>query len=375
MKRDFYEVLGVPRDADVQQIKKAYRALARRLHPDVNGHDPDAEEKFKEATEAYEVLCDAEKRRVYDAFGHSGLRGAGAGGGFGGFNDISDIFETFFGGDIFGGARGGRPRGPMPGDDLAVEIDIELEEAAFGVKKDVEVALLDVCPECEGAGSLDPSSIRTCHGCGGSGRVRTARRTAFGQFVQTTTCSVCRGQGEEITDPCPTCRGAGRAPRRKTLTVDIPAGIAHGQRIRLSGEGGAGERGGRRGDLYVHVAVAPHERFEREGDDIFYRQDLTMVQASLGATVRLPTLDGEEEVEFSPGTQPGEVKVLRGRGVPHLRRGGRGDMHVLVNVMVPRNLNERQREILQELDDCCGLEHYNSKPEGVFQRLKSFFTG
>lgn len=375
MKRDYYEVLGVSRQADIQEIKKAYRRLARELHPDINDHDPQAEEKFKEATEAYEVLGEAEKRGVYDTYGHEGLRGAGGGQGFEGFGDLSDLFSTFFGGDLFGGGRGGRSAGPAPGGDVAMEVQIDLREAAFGVKKEIEVDLLDTCRECGGAGSTDPDSIQACAECGGSGMRRSVRRTAFGQFVQTAPCPTCRGAGQTISDPCPTCRGAGRATRSKTVSVDIPSGISDGQRIRLTGQGPAGERGARPGDLYVHVTVLPDPVLEREGDDILYQQDLTMVQAALGVHVTIPTLDGDEEVEFAPGTQPHDVKVLRSRGVPHLRHGGRGDQRVIVNIMIPRSLNDHQRELLTELDECCGMEHYDAKPEGILQRLKHFFAG
>jgi molecular chaperone DnaJ len=375
MSRDYYEVLGLPRDADAQQIKKAYRKLARELHPDVNSHDPDCEEKFKEATQAYETLSDSERRQTYDTYGEAGLRrgAGGAGGGFEGFGGFTDIFDAFFGDGMFGG-RGGRAPGPARGDDMAVNVELDLEEAAFGIKKDVRLDLIDTCPDCAGAGTKDPSSVKTCTECNGSGRVRVVRRSPFGQFVQTGVCSACRGEGKVIGTPCPTCSGAGRTWREKTLSVDIPAGIADDQRIRLTGQGSAGERGGRPGDLYVNVSVRPHEVFHRDGDDILYTQNLTMVQAALGATLTVPTLDGEEEVEFPPGTQPGEVKVLKGRGVPHLRSSGRGSQQVYVNVLVPRNLNDHQRELLQELDECCGMEHYNHKPEGFFGRLKNLFT-
>jgi len=379
MKRDYYEVLGVPRDADIQQIKKAYRKLAREHHPDVNVDDPACEGKFKEATEAYEVLCDAEKRGVYDAYGHEGLRrgAAGAGGfGFDGFSGFSDLFENLFG--SFGGGSPFRetgPTGPAQGDDLAVEVELTLEEAAFGVERDITFKAQGVCPSCEGAGTTDPSSVKTCSECGGHGRVRVVRRTMLGQFVQTGACLRCAGTGQVIESPCGECGGAGRVFAERKVTVQIPAGIDSGQRIRVSGHGGAGERRARAGDLYVRMRVAPHDSFERRDDDILYGVDLTIVQAALGATLTVPTLDGDDEVEFAPGTQPGEVKVLRGKGVPRLHGHGRGDQEIHVRVLVPHDLDEQQRRLLQEFDDVSGPDQYGARPEGVLHKLRNLFTG
>ncbi len=378
MKRDYYEVLGVPRDADIQQIKKAYRKLAREHHPDVNVDDPTCEEKFKEATEAYEVLCDTEKRGVYDAYGHEGLRrgGAGGAGGFDGFPGFSDLFENLFssfgGGSPFG-ATG--PTGPARGDDLAVEVELTLEEAAFGVEREITFKAQGVCSSCEGLGTTDPSSVKTCSECGGQGRVRVVRRTMLGQFVQTAACLRCAGTGQVIGSPCAECRGAGRVFAERKVTVQIPAGIDTGQRIRVSGHGGAGERRARTGDLYVRIRVAPHDLFERRDDDILYGVDLTMVQAALGATLTIPTLDGDEEVELAPGTQPGEVKVLRGKGVPHLNGHGRGDQEIHVTVLVPRDLDEQHRRLLQDFDDACGSDQYSARPEGVLHKLRNLFAG
>jgi molecular chaperone DnaJ len=380
MKRDYYEVLGVERDADLQRIKRAYRKLAREHHPDVNQCDPECEEKFKEATEAYEVLSDAEKRRLYNAYGHEGLRGRGAGGaggfGFDDFPGFSDLFESLFG--SFGGGgpfAGSQSGGPARGDDLAVEVYLTLEEAAFGVEKEITFTAQATCPTCEGVGTTDPSSVETCSQCRGLGRVRTIRRTMLGQFVQTGPCPRCSGMGQVIDSPCKECRGEGRVIAERKVTVQIPAGVDGGQQIRATGRGGAGERSARAGDLYVRVRVEPHELFERRGDDVLYDVELTMVQAALGATLTIPTLDGEVEVEFEPGTQPGERKVLRGRGVPHLSGHGRGDQEILTTVLIPHDLDEQHRQLLRDLDDTLTAEHYASKPDGVLHKLRNLFNG
>ncbi len=383
MKRDYYEVLGVSRDADLQKIKKAYRRLARELHPDVNCNDPECEEKFKEATEAYEVLSDQEKRGLYDAYGHDGLRrGAGGAGGFDfdGFPGFGDLFENLFGtfgGGAFGGAGpfGRTQTGSSRGEDLAVDVELTLEEAAFGVEKEITFEANGVCKACEGAGTVDPASIKTCAECGGMGRVRTVRRTMLGQFMQTGPCPRCGGRGQVIESPCKECGGSGVVYGERKVKVHIPAGIDAGQRIRVTGRGAAGARGAQAGDLYVRVRVIPHEFFERRDDDIICAVELTMVQAALGATVAVPTLDGEEEVVFAPGTQPGDTKVLRGRGVPHLHGHGRGNQEILVRVLVPRDLDEQQRRILQDFDDSCGSGHYGDRDEGVLQKLRNWFNG
>ena len=384
MKRDYYEVLGVPRDADLKQIKKAYRRLARQLHPDVNQNDPECEEKFKEATEAYEVLSDPEKRSLYDAYGHAGLRrgpGTAADFGFEGFPDFDGLFGSLFdafSGGIFSSARSYRtsaPPGPAAGEDLVVEVELTLEEAALGAEKEIVFEGYGVCEACGGLGTTSPASVRTCPDCGGRGRIRTVRRTMLGQLVQTGPCSRCSGTGEVITDPCRICGGTGRVYGERRVSVRIPAGIESGQRIRVSGRGGAGERGARAGNLYLEVKVVPHEFLERRGDDLYCTVDITMVQAALGVTVAVPTLEGEEEVFFPPGTQPGDVKVLRGRGVPRLQGHGRGDLHVIARVLIPRDLGEHQRRMLQEFEETCGPHHYGGQSEGVFQRLRHWFAG
>ena len=383
-KRDYYEVLGISRDADTQQIKKAYRKLARELHPDVNCNDPQCEEKFKEATEAYEVLSDQQKRGIYDAYGHEGLRrGAGGAGGFGfdGFGGFGDLFEnlfsTFGGGGFGGGSPFGRsqPAGPARGEDLAVEVALTLEEAAFGVEKEITFRAHGTCHACEGAGTNDTSSVKTCAECGGLGMVRTIRRTMLGQFVQTAPCPRCAGQGIVIESPCKECSGAGRVFGERKVTVSIPAGIDAGQRIRVTGRGGAGERKARSGDLYVRVQLEAHELFERRDYDVLYGVDLTMVQAALGITLTIPTLDGDEEVAFTAGTQPGDVKVLKGKGVPHLNGHGRGDQVIHIRVLVPRDLDEQQRRMLREFDEACGTEQYAEHDEGVLQKLRNWLSG
>ena len=370
--RDPYEVLGVQRDADEQQIKKAFRALAMELHPDVNAHDPQAEEKFKEAAEANEILSDPERRATYDRYGHEGLRSGGYAPNFDAFDSISDLFETFFGGGG-GGAFGGRA-GPAAGGDLAVAVEIDLVEAAKGTKVQVTYEAVERCEHCHGNGAEPGTPIETCERCAGHGQLQAVTRTPFGQMARTVLCDVCHGDGRVPKQPCRECRGRGRKTARRELEVDVPAGIADSQRIRLSERGHAGETGAPAGDLYVLVRVREDERFVREGDDLIAALDVAAPLAALGATLQTPTLEGMASVEVPPGTQPGEVLTLRGEGMPGLRRGRRGDLRMVVNVMIPRRLSEEQRELLERLNGTLTAENLRSD-ESMFAKLRRTLRG
>jgi molecular chaperone DnaJ len=341
-ERDYYEVLGVPRTASDAEIKRAFRRLAQQWHPDVNA-DAMAQERFKEINEAYQVLSDPQRRQSYDMFGRAGV---GADYGFpGGFGGFGDIFDAFFGAAAQPGVRRGRQ---MAGADLRYDLTITFEEAITGTEKEIEFPVLDRCATCEGTGAKEGTSLATCTECGGRGEIRHVRNTMLGQMVNIATCPRCRGEGRVVEDPCPACRGEGRTERRRRLRVSIPAGIDEGHQIRLSNEGEVGPRGGPAGSLYVAVHVAPHEVLRREGTELYLDLDVSIAQAALGANVTIPTIEGSEEIEIKPGTQPGSELRLRGRGVPYIRRSGRGDLHVLVNVSVPTKLSKRQRELLQQ---------------------------
>jgi len=367
-ERDYYELLGVSRAAKEAEIKRAFRRLARELHPDVSA-EPDAAERFREVVEAYEVLSKPETRELYDRYGHAGLRTGGFQPTPFDFTSLADIFSAFFGDDVFGVA--GRPRRARGGD-VGASVEIELVEAATGVSREVPFPVAVPCTTCAGDGVAPGTSPAVCDRCGGAGRLQQVSRSAFGEFVRTQACPRCGGAGRIVEHPCPACEGAGRVVEQRSLDVEIPPGIHDGQRIRISGEGHAGALGGRAGDLYVEVRVRPDSRFVRDHEDIVSTVDLTMTQAALGATVAIPTLDGDEELEFAPGTQPGEVRVLRGRGMPVLRGFGRGDHRVLVNVAVPRRLTDEQRGLLEEFERSEDPETY--KPdEGFFEKLRSAF--
>jgi molecular chaperone DnaJ len=367
-ERDYYELLGVQRDASPDEIKRAFRRLARELHPDVSA-EPDADHRFREVVEAYEVLSNSERRQLYDRFGHAGLRSGGFQPTAFDLGSLSDLFSAFFGDDLFGvGARAGRGRGA----DIAASVEISLAEVATGTTRDVPFGVAGPCARCGGNGAEPETAVNPCPSCGGSGRVRQVSRSVFGEFVRTGTCPACSGTGKLIDHPCEQCRGAGRVIEERTLEVEIPAGIHDGQRIRLSGEGHAGTLGGRAGDVYVEVRIHPDERFVREGNDVYSTVDLTVAQAALGATVSVPTLEGDVELTFEPGTQPGEIKVLRGRGLPVLQGFGRGNQRILVNVTVPRRLTEEQRRLLEEFERLSTDETYEPG-EGFFDKLKSAF--
>jgi molecular chaperone DnaJ len=366
--RDYYELLEVARDADETTIKKSFRRLARKLHPDVS-EEPDAEVRFREVTEAYEVLSNSETRALYDRYGHAGLRSGGFQPTNFGAGGLSDLFATFFGDGIFGAAAGdGRQRGA----DVGAEIEIELVEAARGTKVSVPFEVAVTCTTCGGDGVEPGTQPVGCARCEGTGRLHQVSRSVFGEFVRAQACTDCLGRGAIVEHPCPGCDGAGRTMDTRELDVDVPAGIHDGQRIRLSGEGHAGALGGRAGDVYVLVHVKPDPRFVREGNDVYSQADLTIVQAALGATLSIETLDGPVELELPAGVQPGEVRVLRGKGMPVLQGFGRGDHRVLVNVSVPRQLSDEQRRLLQEFE-AASDEHTYRHDEGFFDKLKSAF--
>ncbi len=365
MPRDPYEVLGVQRDASEQQIKKAFRQLARELHPDVNAHDPQAEEKFKEAAEAYEILSDGERRATYDRYGHEGLKSGGYAPNFEGFGSIGDLFDAFFGGS---GSFGGRS-GPAAGEDVAVSVEVDLSEAATGMRMEVSYEIVERCEHCHGNGAEPGTPIETCERCGGSGQLQVLTRTPFGQMMRRVVCERCHGDGRVAKQPCQECRGRGRRVGRRDLEVEIPAGIADGQQIRLSERGHAGEAGAPEGDLYVLVRVREDERFVREGQDLITALDVPAPLAALGGTLQTPTLDGMAPVEVSQGTQPGEVITLKGQGMPSLRGGRRGDLKVVVNVVVPRRLSEEQRELIGRLQQTLTEENLRSE-ESVFAKLR-----
>lgn len=373
---DYYDLLGVSRTASADEIKKAYRRRARELHPDANPDDPEATERFKELSTAYAVLSDDDQRARYDRFGEAGVSGAGGAGADDMFGaGLGDIFDAFFGGGSpFGGGGGGRgPAGPPRGQDMEVVVDLEFEQAVFGAEVPVTLKLPQPCQDCSGTGAGAGTQPVTCSDCNGSGQVRRVRQSMLGQMVTTAACARCAGLGEVIATPCSTCRGEGRVTSDRTYQIDVPAGVDSGATLRLTGRGAAGPRGGAAGDLYVHLRVAPHARYERDGQDLVTRVPVSISQAALGTTVSLPTLDGDEELSVPPGTQPGHEFVLRHRGVPRLQGRGRGDLRAIVDVVVPTNLSSDEEEILRRFAELRG-ESVGSSGGGLFSRIKSAFS-
>ena len=370
-RRDYYEILGVSRDADERAIKSSFRRLARELHPDVSDH-PEAQERFREAAEAYEVLSKPETKELYDRYGHEGLRTGGFRPTDFDLGNLTDLFAAFFGDDLFGGLGGRGGRRSARGADVLAEVEVELVEAAEGVRRSVPFPVVVGCTACGGTGAAPGTAPTTCPTCKGLGRLQSVSSSVFGQFVRTQGCPRCGGSGQVVETPCEACTGTGRVTEQRELEVDIPAGIHDGQRIRLSGEGHAGALGGRAGDVYVQVHVRTDPRFVRDGNDIVSAVDLTVTQAALGATVTVATLAGDEALEFEAGAQPGEVRVLRGRGMPVLQGRGRGDHRVLVNVAVPRHLSDEQRRLLEDFERSEHDRNYGTDG-GFFEKLRSAF--
>ncbi len=373
--RDYYEVLGVSKNASDDEIKKAYRSLAKKYHPDMNPGDKEAEEKFKEVNQAYAVLSDAEKKARYDQFGPEAAEGNYGGGGYGdfsGFGGFGDIFSDLFGGGFggFGGNGGARRNGPQRGDDIAQRVTISFEEAAFGCKKDVRYTKVEKCGECNGSGCTDGSSPKTCSKCNGAGQVRVQQRSPFGVIQTMRTCDACGGTGKTIENPCKKCRGTGMSSVSKTIEVSIPAGINDGQSLNIRGMGHAGKNGGPAGDLYITVNVRKHPVFVREEFDIFCEIPITFPEAALGAEIKVPTLEGDTTYEIPEGTQTGTSFTLRGKGIPYVNGRGRGDLIFQVVVEVPKNMTDAQKDALRKFAAACGKSNYTKK-----EKFKKSFFG
>ena len=376
-QRDLYEVLGLQKGASDDEIKKAYRKLAKKYHPDLNPGDKEAEKKMKEVNGAYEVLSDAEKKARYDQYGFAGIdpnyAGGAGGGGFGGFQDfdLGDIFGSMFGGG-FGGQQT-RHNGPRKGENLRITLQLTFEEAVFGCEKSVSVTRNESCKDCGGTGAKKGTSPETCPVCRGSGQVQSTQRTPFGVFSSSSPCQNCKGTGKIIKEPCPSCKGEGRVRKTRTIRVKIPAGIDDGQTISLRGEGNGGTQGAPAGDLYVTVYVKEHKMFKRDGQDIILEMPISFAQAALGATLTVPTVDGKVQYDLPEGTQTGTVFRLRGSGVPSVNGRGRGDQYVKVNVEIPRNLNHEQKELLRKFDEATGDSCYSERG-GFFKKMKDLFN-
>lgn len=371
-KRDYYEVLGVSKGSSDDEIKKAYRKLAKKYHPDMNPGDKEAEQKFKEVNEAYDVLSDSDKKAKYDAYGHAAFDpSAGGGAGFGGFGDfgfdIGDIFSSFFGGS----SGGSRRNGPVRGDDINVRVTLSFEEAVFGVKKEVSFNKIQKCGSCSGSGAETGSAPKTCTTCGGSGQVRVQQRTPLGMMQTTRQCDSCHGTGKIIEKPCHECRGAGYVRVSKKLDVNIPAGIDDGQRIALRGQGSDGRNGGPAGDLNIIVSVRPHAVFERDGYDLYCEVPITYAEATLGAEIEVPTLEGKQKYTIPEGTQTGTMFTLRQKGVQYVNSKSRGNLNITVIVEVPKNLSEEQKNLLRKFADSCGDKNYTKRTKF----FKKFFKG
>ena len=375
-KRDYYEVLGVAKTATDDEIKKAYRTLAKKYHPDLNGGDKDCEAKFKEVNEAYEVLSDPQKRARYDQFGHEDPRAGGAGGGYGDFTGgfgggFDDIFSAFFGGGFGGGGQ--RARGPQRGDDLRYDLTITFEEAAFGCEKEISVTRDENCEECGGTGARKGTQPTQCPTCHGTGQVQSFVNTPIGRVSNVRVCEACHGQGTIINDPCPKCSGRGRVRRNRKITIKIPAGIDNGMQIPLRKQGEPGLRGGENGDLYIFVTVKPHKLFTRENYDLYCDVTVSFTQAALGGEIDVPTLNGMIKHNMPEGTQPGTVIRLRGQGIQNLRGAGKGDLYIKVNVEIPRKLTDKQKELLMQFDETLTGKEYEAK-KSFFERVKDAFS-
>lgn len=382
-KRDYYEVLGLAKGASDDEIKKAYRKLSKKYHPDIN-KEADAEEKFKEVSEAYEVLSDPQKKAAYDQYGHAGTDpnyggGAGGFGGFGGggfsssgFGGFEDIFDSFFGG---GGGRSVDPNAPRQGADLQYTIQLKFEEAIFGVEKEIKYNREDTCATCGGNGAKPGTHPETCHKCHGSGTINVERQTPLGRMMSRQTCDVCHGTGKEIKEPCPTCHGTGHEKKAHTVKVNVPAGVEDGQQMRLANQGEAGTNGGPYGDLYVVFRVEDSDIFDRDGAEIYYDLPVSFVQAALGDEVTVPTVHGDVKLKIPAGTQTDTNFRLRGKGAPRLRGGGNGDQHVKVKLITPKNLNEEQKDALRAFAKAGGQNVTEQQEEGFFDKMKDAFGG